>query len=69
MITHVLVGQIQELLELDSTVGEGAERSPLLNVSSDLGIGNVSVSLCVQHYQQLIRHRTTSSIAHHVECW
>ena len=43
--THLLVAQVQELVELNPAVGEGAERPLLLEVGSDLGIGNSGISL------------------------
>ena len=44
-VTHLLVAQVQELVKLNSAVGEGAERALLLEVGSDLGVGNGGISL------------------------
>lgn len=44
-VTHLLVAQVQKLVELDSAVRERAERALLLEVGSDLGVGNGGVSL------------------------
>jgi hypothetical protein len=38
--THLLVAQIEELVELDSTVRKCAECTFLLEISSDLRIGD-----------------------------
>lgn len=43
--THVLIAQIQELLELDTTVRESTEGSLFLELGGDGGIGNTGVSL------------------------
>ena len=43
--TYLLVAQVQELVELNAAVGEGAERPLLLEVGSDLGIGDSGISL------------------------
>jgi hypothetical protein len=43
--THLLIAQIQELVQLNSTVRERAEGSLLLEISGDLGIGNRGISL------------------------
>jgi hypothetical protein len=38
--THVLIAQVQELLELDTTVRESTEGSLFLELGGDGGIGN-----------------------------
>lgn len=43
--THLLVAQVQELVELNTTVGESTERPLLLEVGGDLGVGNGGISL------------------------
>ena len=43
--TYLLIAQIQELVQLNSTVRERAEGSFLLEISGDLGIGNGGISL------------------------
>jgi hypothetical protein len=43
--THVLIAQIQELLELNTAVRKGAEGSFLFELGGDGGIGNAGVSL------------------------
>lgn len=43
--THLFVGKVKELVELDATVGEGTEGPPLLEVGGDLGVGNGGISL------------------------
>ncbi len=43
--THLLVAEVQKLVELDTTVRERAERPPLLEVGGDLGVGNGGISL------------------------
>jgi hypothetical protein len=40
--TNLLVAEIQELLELNATVRKGTEGSFFLELSGDLGVGNVS---------------------------
>lgn len=48
VITHVFVIQIEELLELDSAVGEGTERSPFFHLGRHGGVGdNFAISLYV----------------------
>ena len=44
-LAYLLVAQVQELVELNAAVGEGAERPLLLEVGSDLGVGNSGISL------------------------
>ena len=44
-ITHLLIAQIQELVELNTTVRERTERPLLLELSGEGGVGDVSVSL------------------------
>lgn len=44
-LTHLFVGQVKELIKLDTTVGEGTEGPPLLEVGGDLGVGNGGISL------------------------
>lgn len=41
--THVLIGQVEELLEGNSTVGEGPEGPLLLDLGGESGVGNVSL--------------------------
>lgn len=41
--THLLVAQVQELVELDAAVGEGTEGPPLLEVGGDLGVSDISL--------------------------
>jgi len=41
---ELLVGEVEELVELDTAVGEGAEGAALLELSSNGGVGNVDVS-------------------------
>ena len=43
--THLFIAQIQELVKLNSTVGEGTEGPLLLEVGGDLRVGNGGVSL------------------------
>ena len=43
--TDLFVAQIQELVKLNSTVGEGTEGPLLLEVGGDLRVGNGGVSL------------------------
>lgn len=38
--TDLLVAQIQQLVELDTTVGKGTEGSPLLEFSGNCGVGD-----------------------------
>ena len=42
---HLLIAQVKELIELNTTVREGTERPLLLEVGSDLGVGNGGISL------------------------
>ena len=44
-MTHLLIAQIQELVELNTTVRERTERPLLLELSGEGGVGDVSVSL------------------------
>ena len=57
--THLLVAQVQELVKLNSAVGEGAERPLLLEVGSDLGVGNSGISL----QSEPIQHRQRSTLS------
>lgn len=41
--THLLVAQVQELVELNTPVGEGTEGPPLLEVGGDLGVSDISL--------------------------
>jgi len=41
--THLLVAHVQELIELNATVGEGTESPLLLEISGDLRVGNFSL--------------------------
>ena len=43
--TDLFIAQIQELVKLNSTVGEGTEGPLLLEVGGDLRVGNGGVSL------------------------
>ena len=45
MIAHIFIAHVQQFVQLDSTVGESAERPLLLEVGSDLRVGNRRVSL------------------------
>ena len=47
--TDLLVAEVQELIELDATVGEGSEDSFFLEFGSDLGVGNISHGWCVEY--------------------
>ena len=42
---HLLIAQVKELIELNTTVREGTERPLLLEVGGDLGVGNGGISL------------------------
>ena len=44
-MTYLLVAKVQELVELNAAVGEGAERPLLLEVGGHLGVGNGGISL------------------------
>ena len=44
-MTHLLIAQIQELVELNTTVRERTERPLLLELGGEGGVGDVSVSL------------------------
>ena len=44
-MTHFLLAQVQELIELDAPVGEGTERPLLLEISSQLRVGHTGISL------------------------
>jgi len=39
---NLLVAEVQELLELNATVGEGSESPLFLELGGELGVGNVS---------------------------
>jgi hypothetical protein len=41
----VIIGHVEELFEFDATVGKGAERPLLLELSGESGVGNLCVSL------------------------
>jgi hypothetical protein len=41
--TDLLVAQIQQLVELDTTVGKGTEGPPLLKFSGDFGVSDFSL--------------------------
>jgi hypothetical protein len=41
--THLLIAQVKELFQLDSTVREGTEGTLLLDVSGHLGVGDFSL--------------------------
>jgi len=41
--THLLVAHVQELIELNATVGEGTESPLLLEISGDLRVSNFSL--------------------------
>ena len=43
--TYLLIAQVKELVKLDTTVRERAERPLLLEVGGDLGVGNGGISL------------------------
>lgn len=51
--THLLVAQVQKLVKLDTAVRERAERPLLLEVGSDLRVGNGGISL--QTRQKFVR--------------
>jgi hypothetical protein len=40
-LTYLLIAQIEELVELDSTVGKRTECTLLLEISSDLWVGDI----------------------------
>ena len=46
---HLLIAQVKELVELNTTVREGTERPLLLEVGGDLGVGNGGISLQKSH--------------------
>ena len=46
---HLLIAQVKELIELNTTVREGTERPLLLEVGGDLGVGNGGISLQKPH--------------------
>ena len=43
--THLLVAEVEELIELDPTVGERAERPLLLELGGEGGVGDLGVGL------------------------
>ena len=49
-MTHLLITQIQELVELDSTVGECTERPLLLELGCEGGIGDLSLTTSNRQY-------------------
>lgn len=67
--TCVFRVHIKELVKLDPTEGEGTERPPLLEVSSDLGVGNISVSLVpsTSTKHQRTEHKKKVRYTHHLE--
>jgi len=44
-LDKVIIGHVEELFEFHATVGEGAERSLLLELGGESGVGNICVSL------------------------
>ena len=52
--TDLFIAQIQELVKLNSTVGEGTEGPLLLEVGGDLRVGNGGVSLQQPKHQIVI---------------
>lgn len=68
--THLLVTEVQKLVELNTTVGESTERPPLLEVGGELGVGYGGISL--SSYQQTLHQHSTPSTkppcsTHHLE--
>lgn len=53
--THLLVAQVQELIKLNTTVRERAERPLLLEVGGDLGVGDGGIGL-IRHQQAAHQH-------------
>jgi hypothetical protein len=51
--THLLIREIQELVELDAAERERAERALLLEVSGDLGVGDFGVLYTTQTIQAI----------------
>ena len=63
MAAHILIAHVQQFIQLDSTVGEGAERPLLLEVGSNLRVGNRRISLRVTGVNIVSPGKFTLSIA------
>ena len=70
--TDLFIAQIQELVKLNSTVGEGTEGPLLLEVGGDLGVGNGGIGLRQprKNVPSVLLHRLPhkhSGSTHHLE--